>query len=131
MLKESLTAAAAMSDEVNVETASEQLAALHDEITSLFAELQRDMSELRADVFKLRADVLRARALVNEAHRKLRDTDRDFRMLRARVDDITGSHDVRGSAMAQNAYHYSFPDKRLVFQYTTSSTSLQRKLGVM
>ena len=32
--------------------------------------------------------------------------------------------------MAQKAYHYIFPDKRLVFQYTTSSTSLQKKLGV-
>ena len=32
--------------------------------------------------------------------------------------------------MAQKAYHYVYPDKRLVFQYTTSSTSLQKKLGV-
>jgi thioredoxin reductase (NADPH) len=27
-------------------------------------------------------------------------------------------------------HRYVFPDKRLVFQYTTSSTSLQKKLGV-
>src|SRR5262249_2286559 len=32
--------------------------------------------------------------------------------------------------MAQKAYQYCFPGKRLVFQYTTSSTSLQKKLGV-
>ena len=32
--------------------------------------------------------------------------------------------------MAQKAHHYVHPDKRLVFQYTTSSTSLQKKLGV-
>ena len=31
----------------------------------------------------------------------------------------------------QKAYHYVYPDKRLVFQYTTSSTSLQKKLGVV
>src|SRR5262249_48177829 len=31
---------------------------------------------------------------------------------------------------AQMAYQYCFPGKRLVFQYTTSSTSLQKKLGV-
>jgi thioredoxin reductase (NADPH) len=32
--------------------------------------------------------------------------------------------------MAQKAHRYIYPDKRLVFQYTTSSTSLQKKLGV-
>jgi hypothetical protein len=32
--------------------------------------------------------------------------------------------------MAQKAHRYVYPDKRLVFQYTTSSTSLQKKLGV-
>src|SRR5208282_4823424 len=31
---------------------------------------------------------------------------------------------------AQRAFHYVYPDKKLTFQYTTSSTSLQRKLGV-
>ena len=30
----------------------------------------------------------------------------------------------------QKACHYIYPDKRLVFQYTTSSSSLQKKLGV-
>src|ERR1700730_2510496 len=35
-----------------------------------------------------------------------------------------------GALMAQKAFHYVYPDKRLVFQYTTSSTSLQKKLGV-
>ena len=32
--------------------------------------------------------------------------------------------------MAQKAHRYVYPDKRLVFQYTTSSSSLQKKLGV-
>ena len=31
---------------------------------------------------------------------------------------------------AQKAHHYVYPDKKLLFQYTTSSTNLQRKLGV-
>jgi len=31
----------------------------------------------------------------------------------------------------QKAYHYIYPDKRLVFQYTTSWSSLQKKLGVV
>ena len=42
---------------------------------------------------------------------------------------LCGFHEA--ALMAQKAYHYIFPDKRLVFQYTTSSTSLQKKLGVM
>jgi len=41
---------------------------------------------------------------------------------------LSGFHE--GALMAQKAYRYVFPDKRLVFQYTTSSTSLQKKLGV-
>jgi thioredoxin reductase (NADPH) len=41
---------------------------------------------------------------------------------------LCGFHEV--ALMAQQAYHYVFPDKRLVFQYTTSSTSLKKKLGV-
>jgi thioredoxin reductase (NADPH) len=41
---------------------------------------------------------------------------------------LSGFHE--GALMAQKAYHYVFPDKRLVFQYTTSSTNLQKKLGV-
>jgi thioredoxin reductase (NADPH) len=32
--------------------------------------------------------------------------------------------------MAQKACRYVFPDKRIVFQYTTSSSNLQKKLGV-
>jgi thioredoxin reductase (NADPH) len=31
--------------------------------------------------------------------------------------------------MARKAHRYVYPDKRLVFQYTTSSPSLQKKLG--
>src|SRR5215831_10648675 len=42
---------------------------------------------------------------------------------------LCGFHEA--ALMAQKAYHYIFPGKRLVFQYTTSSTSLQKKLGVM
>jgi thioredoxin reductase (NADPH) len=41
---------------------------------------------------------------------------------------LSGFHEA--ALMAQKAYHYVYPDKRLVFQYTTSSTSLQKKLGV-
>jgi thioredoxin reductase (NADPH) len=41
---------------------------------------------------------------------------------------LSGFHE--GALMAQKAHHYVYPDKRLVFQYTTSSTSLQKKLGV-
>ena len=37
---------------------------------------------------------------------------------------------AEAALMAQQAYHYVYPDKKLVFQYTTSSTSLQKKLGV-
>jgi thioredoxin reductase (NADPH) len=41
---------------------------------------------------------------------------------------LSGFHE--GALMAQKAHHYVHPEKRLVFQYTTSSTSLQKKLGV-
>jgi thioredoxin reductase (NADPH) len=41
---------------------------------------------------------------------------------------LSGFHE--GALMAQKAYHYIYPEKRLVFQYTTSSTNLQKKLGV-
>ena len=41
---------------------------------------------------------------------------------------LSGFHEA--ALMAQKAHHYIYPDKRLVFQYTTSSTSLQKKLGV-
>ncbi|MGZ9092604.1 MAG: NAD(P)/FAD-dependent oxidoreductase [Rhodoplanes sp.] len=40
---------------------------------------------------------------------------------------LSGFHE--GALMAQQAYRYVYPEKRLVFQYTTSSTSLQKKLG--
>jgi thioredoxin reductase (NADPH) len=42
---------------------------------------------------------------------------------------LCGFHEA--ALMSQKAYHYIFPEKRLVFQYTTSSTSLQKKLGVV
>jgi thioredoxin reductase (NADPH) len=41
---------------------------------------------------------------------------------------LCGFHEA--ALMAQRAHHYVHPEKRLVFQYTTSSTSLQKKLGV-
>jgi len=41
---------------------------------------------------------------------------------------LSGFHEV--ALMSQKAHRYIYPDKRLVFQYTTSSTSLQKKLGV-
>jgi len=41
---------------------------------------------------------------------------------------LSGFHEA--ALMSQKAYRYVFPDKKLFFQYTTSSTSLQKKLGV-
>ncbi|MBV9458343.1 MAG: ferredoxin--NADP(+) reductase, partial [Bradyrhizobium sp.] len=41
---------------------------------------------------------------------------------------LCGFHE--GALMAQKAHRYVYPDKRLVFQYTTLSSSLQKKLGV-
>jgi thioredoxin reductase (NADPH) len=41
---------------------------------------------------------------------------------------LSGFHEA--ALMSQQAYHYVYPEKKLVFQYTTSSTSLQKKLGV-
>jgi thioredoxin reductase (NADPH) len=41
---------------------------------------------------------------------------------------LSGFHE--GALAAQKIHRYVFPDKRLVFQYTTSSTNLQKKLGV-
>ncbi|MET0605449.1 MAG: NAD(P)/FAD-dependent oxidoreductase [Beijerinckiaceae bacterium] len=41
---------------------------------------------------------------------------------------LSGFHEA--ALAAQKVYRYVYPDKRLVFQYTTSSTSLQKKLGV-
>jgi len=41
---------------------------------------------------------------------------------------LSGFHE--GALMSQKAHRYVYPDKRLVFQSTTSSSSLQKKLGV-
>jgi thioredoxin reductase (NADPH) len=41
---------------------------------------------------------------------------------------LSGFHEV--ALMAQAAYHIVYPGKKLLFQYTTSSSSLQKKLGV-
>ena len=41
---------------------------------------------------------------------------------------LSGFHEA--ALMAQQAFHYINPGERLVFQYTTSSTNLQKKLGV-
>jgi thioredoxin reductase (NADPH) len=41
---------------------------------------------------------------------------------------LSGFHEA--ALMAQAAKHHVSPDERIVFQYTTSSTKLQRKLGV-
>ena len=42
---------------------------------------------------------------------------------------LSGFHEA--ALMAQRAHRYVYPDKRIVFQYTTSSSSLQKKLGVL
>ncbi|MFM9153864.1 MAG: NAD(P)/FAD-dependent oxidoreductase [Methylocystis sp.] len=41
---------------------------------------------------------------------------------------LSGFHE--GALAAQKAHRYIYPDKKLLFQYTTSSTNLQKKLGV-
>ena len=41
---------------------------------------------------------------------------------------LSGFHE--GALAAQRIHRYVHPEKRLTFQYTTSSTSLQKKLGV-
>lgn len=41
---------------------------------------------------------------------------------------LCGFHEA--ALAAQRIHHYVYPDKRLLFQYTTSSTKLQKKLGV-
>ena len=41
---------------------------------------------------------------------------------------LSGFHE--GALAAQRIHRYVFPEKRLTFQYTTSSSSLQKKLGV-
>ena len=42
----------------------------------------------------------------------------------------SGGARIRAALMAQQAFHYVFPDRKLRFQYTTSSSDLQKKLGV-
>jgi thioredoxin reductase (NADPH) len=41
---------------------------------------------------------------------------------------LSGFHEV--ALMSQKAHRYVYPEKKLTFQYTTSSSSLQKKLGV-
>ena len=41
---------------------------------------------------------------------------------------LSGFHEA--ALMAQKAFKYCFPDEKLVFRYTTSSTDLHEKLGV-
>ena len=41
---------------------------------------------------------------------------------------LCGFHE--GALMAQKAHQYIYPDKKVTFQYTTSSSKLQKKLGV-
>lgn len=41
---------------------------------------------------------------------------------------LSGFHE--GALAAQKVHRYVYPEKKLTFQYTTSSTSLQKKLGV-
>lgn len=41
---------------------------------------------------------------------------------------LSGFHE--GALMAQAAYHHIYPDKKLRFEYTTSSTNIHKKLGL-
>jgi thioredoxin reductase (NADPH) len=42
---------------------------------------------------------------------------------------LSGFHE--GALAAQKVHRYVYPDKRILFQYTTSSSSLQKKLGIV
>ena len=42
---------------------------------------------------------------------------------------LSGFHEA--ALMCQKAFKLCFPEKRLIFRYTTSSTDLQKKLGVV
>ena len=42
---------------------------------------------------------------------------------------LSGFHEA--ALMAQQAHKYVYPGKRVVFQYTTSSSNLQKKLGIL
>jgi thioredoxin reductase (NADPH) len=42
---------------------------------------------------------------------------------------LCGFHEA--ALMAQKAHSYVYPDKKITFQYTTSSTDLKKKLGVL
>ena len=42
---------------------------------------------------------------------------------------LSGFHEA--ALMAQAAHRYVYPDKRVIFQYTTSSSNLQKKLGIL
>jgi thioredoxin reductase (NADPH) len=42
---------------------------------------------------------------------------------------LSGFHE--GALAAQRVHRYVYPEKRLTFQYTTSSSSLQKKLGIV
>jgi thioredoxin reductase (NADPH) len=42
---------------------------------------------------------------------------------------LSGFHEA--ALMAQKAHRYVYPEKRVAFQYTTSSSNLQKKLGVV
>ena len=42
---------------------------------------------------------------------------------------LCGFHEA--ALMAQKAHSYVYPDKKIIFQYTTSSTDLRKKLGVL
>jgi thioredoxin reductase (NADPH) len=42
---------------------------------------------------------------------------------------LSGFHEA--ALMAQQAHRHVYPNKRIIFQYTTSSSSLQKKLGVL
>ena len=41
---------------------------------------------------------------------------------------LSGFHEA--ALMSQQAFRYVYPERRLRFQYTTSSSDLQEKLGV-
>ncbi len=104
----------------HVETISRQLAALTSRVAEMWRDmmqLREDVSELRQDMAQMRKDMALANTVLDEHNRKFAEIYRTLGIVTPTASVITSG--VRGGAMAQKAN----PDKRLVFQYTTSSAS--------
>ena len=70
----------------------------------------------------------RYRDLRDQCAGHLRDRRHHHLSGQAQADPVSGFHEA--ALMCQKAFHYCYPEKKLVFRYTTSSTDLHKKLGV-